>query len=53
LSVYQIQSNEDIIPKIQDDRMSYELTIGIMAQVWHYGTGVVLDGNSSQFRLSE
>ena len=20
--------------------------VGIMAQVWHYGTGVVLDGNS-------
>ena len=25
---------------------------GIMTQVWHYGTGVVLDGNSLKWKIS-
>ena len=26
--------------------------VGIMIQVWHYGTGVVLDGNSLKWQIS-
>ncbi len=32
--------------------LTIEMSVGIMTQVWHYDTGVVLDGNSLRWQIT-